>query len=96
MYYGGAGGEQEAFDIVIFTHNFDLTREERIAKNAQMQDDMYRSLENIIKEEVPELVFITIVYNYGDKNFSQTDLNNIAGAAEDLERNYSVTLMLSF
>ncbi len=91
LYYGGAGGEQEAFDIVIFTHNFDLTREERIAKNAQMQDDMYRSLENIIKEEVPELVFITIVYNYGDKNFSQTDLNNIAGAAENLERNYSVT-----
>lgn len=91
VYSGESGGEQEALDIVIFTHNFDLTREERIAKNAEMQADMYRSLENLIKDNDLELIFITIEYTYGDKNFSQTDLNNIIKAVDDLERNYSIT-----
>lgn len=90
LYSGETGGEQEALDIVIFTHNFDLTREERIVKNAEMQADMYRSLENIIKGKDIELVFITIEYIYGDRNFSQTDLNNIIRAVDDLERNYSI------
>lgn len=91
VYSGESGGEQEALDIVIFTHNFDLTREERITKNAEMQADMYRSLENLIKGNDLELIFITIEYTYGDKNFSQTDLNNIIKAVDDLERNYSIT-----
>lgn len=91
VYSGESGGEQEALDIVIFTHNFDLTREERIAKNAEMQADMYSSLENLIKGNDLELIFITIEYTYGDKNFSQTDLNNIIKAVDDLERNYSIT-----
>lgn len=86
-------GEQEAVDIVIFTHNFNLTKEERIIKNAEMQADMYRSLENIIKnkENDLKLVFVTIEYVYGDKNFSQTDLSNITKAINDIERNYSIT-----
>lgn len=91
VYSGESGGEQEALDIVIFTHNFDLTREERITKNAEMQADMYRSLESLIKGNDLELIFITIEYTYGDKNFSQTDLNNIIKAVDDLERNYSIT-----
>lgn len=91
IYSTGAGGEQEALDVVTFTHNFNLTREERIQKNAEMKTDMYRSLENIIKDNELELVLITIEYTYGDKNFSQTDLNNIIKAVEDIERNYSVT-----
>ncbi len=91
LYSGEMGNEQEALDIVIFTHNFDLTREERILKNAEMQADMYKALENIIKDDELELVFITIEYTYGDKNFSQTDLNNIIRAVEDIERSYSVT-----
>lgn len=91
VYSGESGGEQEALDIVIFTHDFDLTREERIAKNAEMQADMYSSLENLIKGNDLELIFITIEYTYGDKNFSQTDLNNIIKAVDDLERNYSIT-----
>ena len=91
VYSGESGAEQEALDIVIFTHNFDLTREERIAKNAEMQADMYSSLENLIKGNDLELIFITIEYTYGDKNFSQTDLNNIIKAVDDLERNYSIT-----
>lgn len=91
IYSGESGSEQEALDIVIFTHDFDLTREERIAKNAEMQADMYRSLEKLIKGNNLELVFITIEYTYGDKNFSQTDLNNIIKAVDDLERNYSIT-----
>lgn len=91
LYSGEMGGEQEALDIVIFTHNFDLTREERIEKNAEMQADMYKSLEKIVQGDDLELIFITIEYTYGDKNFSQTDLNNIIKAIDDLERNYSIT-----
>ena len=52
---------------------------------------MYSSLENLIKGNDLELIFITIEYTYGDKNFSQTDLNNIIKAVDDLERNYSIT-----
>ncbi len=91
LYSSEMGGEQEALDIVVFTHNFNLTREERIVKNAEMQADMYRALENIIKGNDVGFVFITIEYTYGDKNFSQTDLNNIIKAVDDLERNYSIT-----
>ncbi len=82
--------EQEETDSVIFTHNFELTREERLLKNAEAQSDMYHALENIIREGEPELVFITVEYTYEDKNFSQTDLNNIMGAVDDIERNYPV------
>ncbi|MCI9541541.1 MAG: hypothetical protein HFG39_10905 [Lachnospiraceae bacterium] len=91
LYSSEMGGEQEALDIVVFTHNFNLTREERIVKNAEMQADMYRALENIIKGNDVGFVFVTIEYTYGDKNFSQTDLNNIIKAVDDLERNYSIT-----
>lgn len=91
IYSGEIGGEQENVDIVIFTHNFDLTREERIEKNTEMQADMYSSLEKSIQGNDLELIFITIEYTYGDKNFSQTDLNNIIKAVDDLERNYSIT-----
>ncbi len=91
LYSGEMGNEQEALDIVIFTHNFDLTREERILKNAEMQADMYKALENIIKDDELELVFITIEYTYGDKTFRKTDLNNIIRAVEDIERSHSVT-----
>ena len=91
VYSSEIGEEQEALDIVIFTHNFDLSRDERIVKNAEMQADMYKSLENLIRDTDLDLVFITIEYTYGDKNFSQTDLNNIVRAIDDIERNYSVT-----
>lgn len=91
VYSSESGDEQEALDIVIFTHNLDLTRDERIVKNAEMQADMYKSLENLIKDTDLDLVFFTIEYTYGDKNFSQTDLNNIVRAIDDIERNYSVT-----
>ena len=91
VYSSETGEEQEALDIVIFTHNFDLSRDERIVKNAEMQADMYKSLENLIRDADLDLVFFTIEYTYGDKNFSQTDLNNIVRAIDDIERNYSVT-----
>ena len=55
-----------------------------------MQADMYKSLENIVKGGGSELVLVTIEYTYGDKNFSQADLNNIIGAVDDIERNYPV------
>lgn len=83
--------EQESFDVVIFPHNFDLTKEERAIKNAEMQANMYNALESIIKDNDLKLVLITIEYTYDDKNFSQSDLNNIVGAIDDIERNYSVT-----
>lgn len=91
VYSGEYADEQEALDVVIFTHDFNLTRDERIARNAEMKADMYRALESIVKDNDLELVFITIEYTYGDKNFSQTDLNNIIGAVDNIERNYSIT-----
>lgn len=90
VYSGKPGDEQEAFDVVTFTHNFNLTREERNIKNAEMQADMYRSLESVVKRNDLEFVLVTIEYAYGDKNFSQMDLNNIIRAVDDIERNYSI------
>ncbi len=91
IYSAETGEEQKALDIVTFTHNFDLTRDERIIKNAEMQADMYRALEKIIKDNDLKFALITIEYVYNDKNFSQTDLNNIIGAVEDIERKYLIT-----
>lgn len=91
IYSAETGDEQEALDIVIFTHNFDLTREERAVRNAEMQADMYRALEKIVKGKDLEFVLVTVEYIYNDKNFSQTDLNNILGAVDDIERNYAIT-----
>lgn len=91
VYSGKPGDEQEAFGVVTFTHNFNLTREERKIKNAEMQADMYRSLESVVKRNDLEFVLVTIEYAYGDKNFSQMDLNNIIRAVDDIERNYSIT-----
>ena len=56
-----------------------------------MQADMYESLEKLIQGHNLELIIITIEYTYGDKNFSQTDLNNIIRAVENIERKYSTT-----
>ena len=91
IYSAETGDEQKALDVVTFTHNFDLTRNERSIKNAEMQADMYRALEKIIKDNDLKFALITIEYVYNDKNFSQTDLNNIIGAVEDIERKYSIT-----
>ena len=91
IYSAETGDEQKALDVVTFTHNFDLTRNERSIKNAEMQADMYRALEKIIKDNDLKFALITVVYMYNDKNFSQTDLNNIIGAVEDIERKYSIT-----
>lgn len=90
IYSGDASDGQEKTDAIIFTHNFDLTREERLVKNAEAQAALYHSLEGLIKGKETELVFITVEYTYEDKNFSQTDLNNIVGAVNDIERNYPV------
>lgn len=91
IYSAETGNEQRAVDIVTFIHDFDLTRDERIKKNAEMQADMYRTLEKIIKDNELKFALITIEYIYNDKNFSQTDLDNIIGAVDDIERNYSIT-----
>ena len=91
IYSAETGDEQKALDVVTFTHNFDLTRNERSIKNAEMQADMYRALEKIIKDNDLKFALITVEYMYNDKNFSQTDLNNIIGAVEDIERKYSIT-----
>lgn len=91
IYSAETGDDQKALDVVTFTHNFDLTRDERTIKNAEMQADMYRALEKIIKDNDLKFVLITVEYMYNDKNFSQTDLNNIIGAVEDIERKYSIT-----
>ena len=91
IYSAETGDEQKSLDVVTFTHNFDLTRNERSIKNAEMQADMYRALEKIIKDNDLKFALITVEYMYNDKNFSQTDLNNIIGAVEDIERKYSIT-----
>lgn len=83
--------EQESLGVVTFTHDLNLTKDERDIQNAEMQNNMYKALENVVKGEDVKLVLVTIEYIYSDKNFSQVDLNNIIGATEDIERTYGVT-----
>lgn len=82
--------EQEVSGVVIFTHEFDLTKEERAIRNAKMQADLYGALEKIVKSCNLKYAFITVEYAYDDKDFSQADLNNIVRAVDDIERNYSI------
>jgi hypothetical protein len=89
IYSGTGGGDQEAVAVVIFTHDFSLNKLERQEKNAKMQDDLYNALKSALQENDSELILLTVQYTYGDKNFSQMDLDIIDGAKEKLERTLS-------
>lgn len=83
--------DQESNGTISFSHNLNLSTEEREAKNAAMQRDMFIKLKNVIEPLDVELVIISIQYKYDDVNFSISDLNNIVGAIEDLERELNIT-----
>ncbi len=81
--------EQDQETVVVFSHDFSLSAEERKEKNAQMQSDLYYALSRRVGDDT-KLLMITVVYTYADINFSQSDLDNITKAAEDLERNLNI------
>lgn len=91
IYSGRGGREQEERSSVIFNHDFNLSREERLSENAKMQERMYQALEKEVSGIETRLVLVEIQYTYGDKNFSQSDLDVINGAVQDLERKLNKT-----
>lgn len=81
-------GEGETFGqqaIVVFPHDFKLSKDERLEANTKMKADLYRVFSEILENDTAELVLFTVEYVYGDVNFSQTDLDIIAAAAADVE-----------
>lgn len=91
VYSGKGKEEQEERASVIFTHDFSLSREERLLENAKMQERMYQALEKEAERADTRLILVKIQYTYGDKNFSQSDLDVISGAVQDLERKLNKT-----
>lgn len=85
LYSGEAGKEQEALASVIFEHDFSLSSEERNFKNKEMQERLYQILDRNIKNSDISLILFMVQYTYGDKNFSQSDLDIIDGAIKDIE-----------
>jgi uncharacterized protein YoxC len=87
--YMGQGDERQQANIVTFVHDFDLSKTARDKKNKEMKTDLYNSLYTLLSNDDSEIVMFTIEYTYGDINLSQTDLNNIKGAIDDIEGNLS-------
>lgn len=85
LYSGENGREQEALASVILEHDFNLSTEERSFKNREMQEELYQVLDKNIHDSDVELLLFTVQYTYGDKNFSQSDLDIIDGAIKDIE-----------
>lgn len=86
IYSDRASEDMEALGTVILEHNFSLTREERLRRNAEMKEFLYASLAELVKTAEAELYLISIQYDYKDVNFSQVDLEIIEEAIKDLER----------
>lgn len=83
--YAGKDEDFAQRGIVVFPHDFGLSKTKRAEANTKMKADLYAVLEEILADDPSELVLITVEYTYGDINFSQTDLDIIAAAAEDVE-----------
>ena len=91
IYKGKGIEDQESDGTISFSHNLNLSTDEREEKNAAMQRDMLIKLKDVIEPLDVELVIISIQYKYDDVNFSVSDLNNIVGAIDDLERELGIT-----
>lgn len=94
LYSGENGGEQEVLSSVIFEHDFSLSSEERSFKNRRMQEELYKAFDRHIKDSDTELLIFTVQYTYGDKSFSQSDLDMIDGAIKELERRRNKTCFI--
>ena len=95
VYTGVGSDDQENDGTISFSHNFNLSTEEREKKNADMQRDMLVKLKDVIEPLDVELVIISIQYKYDDLNFSQADLDNILAAISNLERELEITCFVN-
>lgn len=89
IYYAENGNDPEETNTIVFTHDFRLNSEERKKKNAAMQSNLYKLLKDEISSSDSECILATIQYSYNDKNISQSDLDIIYGALNDIETSES-------
>lgn len=89
IYYAENGKDPEEKNTVVFKHDFRLNSEERKKKNASMQSNLYKVLKDEIQSSDSECILASIQYSYNDKNISQSDLDIIYGALNDIETNES-------
>ncbi len=87
--------ELEAGRIVTFVHDYELSAERRAVKNAQMQKELYDALYEAWRGSNADFLLISVEYTYADVNFSQTDLDIIYGAVEDLERECGIKCFIN-
>ncbi|MBO5227732.1 MAG: hypothetical protein J6B39_01910 [Lachnospiraceae bacterium] len=92
IYRSGAGAVDvqqayaESFKIV---HDFSLTKDERIKFNAEQVIAVTKALSGVLRDEVNNIIWFSVQYEYDDENFSNTDLEIISKAVENLERSFA-------
>lgn len=88
---GGKEEEKTYVTSVVLAHVFSLPKEERAELAAEQVTELTKALSGALRESPEEVVWCTVQYAYDDENFSQSDLDVIAEAIENLERSFSKT-----
>ncbi len=89
IYFAENGKDPEEINMAVLKHDFRLNSEERKKKNAEMQANLFKILKDVVSDSDSDCILATIQYPYNDKNFSQTDLEIIYGALNDIETSCS-------
>ena len=86
VYKGRDGEDRNNVGTISFTHNLNLSADDRQKKHDEHMNSMFNKLKEVIESEKDiELVILTIQYKYNDEIVSQADLNNINNAIMRIE-----------
>lgn len=90
IYRSQAGADNQSnAESVKIVHDFSLSKEERAKYNAEQIIDVTKALSGVLRNEQNDIIWFSVQYEYDDENFSNTDLEIISKAVENLERSFS-------
>ncbi|MBQ2802313.1 MAG: hypothetical protein IJF07_00235 [Lachnospiraceae bacterium] len=81
--------EQSYVAQAIIEHNLNLSKEDRAQFNAAQVTELTKVLSGVLRKEQREMIWFSVQYAYDDENFSNTDLEIINEAVQNLERSFS-------
>lgn len=85
----GAETQQSYAESVKVIHDFSLTKDERAKFNAEQVIEVTKALSGVLRNEANNIIWFLVQYKYDDENFSNTDLEIISKAIENLEKSFS-------
>lgn len=81
--------QQPYAESVKIVHDFNLSKDERAKFNAEQVIEVTKALSGVLRNEENDIIWFSVQYEYDDENFSNTDLEIISKAVENLERSFS-------